>query len=445
MSIDKSWIRKPRNTIEYKVGLNIFLDFAFQHKSIDGRVIKCPCSKCGFTKWKTRGVVREHLTCRPFPRNYRFWYKHGEVSNVVHSEATEGTHIEDVLQPQNPMENMINDAFGFVSHNRNDLSASFENSSEGHNTVHDDDNTEFYELLKDSDQDLYEGCKKFSKLSFLVKLYHIKCLCRMSDKAMTMILELLKDAFEFAKIPSSFYEAKKIINKLGLNYIKIPACPNDCMLYWGEENESLEECKRCKISKWKDKKKKQPAKILRYFPLKPRLQRLFMCSKTAESMRWHVLEGNQDGLMRHPRDSKAWKTFDLLHPNFSEDPRNVRLGLASDGFNPFGAMSTNYSIWPVVLIPYNRPPWECMKQTSTILSMIIPGKLMPGNNIDVYLQPLIKELNELWHDGVQTFDSSRNEMFTMRAALMWTISDFPGLGTLSGWNTHTHTVCLSHM
>jgi len=24
---------------------------------------------------------------------------------------------------------------------------------------------------------------------------------------------------------------------------KIPACPKDCMLYWGEENESLEECK----------------------------------------------------------------------------------------------------------------------------------------------------------------------------------------------------------
>ena len=78
-----------------------------------------------------------------------------------------------------------------------------------------------------------------------------------------------------------------------------------------------------------------------------------------------------------------------------------------------------------------------MKQTSFILSMIIPGKQMPGNNIDVYLQPLIQELRELWHDGVQTLDSSKNEMFKMRAALMWTISDFPGLGTLSGWNTHT--------
>lgn len=61
-------------------------------------------------------------------------------------------------------------------------------------------------------------------------------------------------------------------------------------------------------------------------------------------------------MMRHPRDSQAWKTFDSLHPEFAADPRNVRLGLATDGFNPFGAMSISYSIWPVILIPYNRPP-----------------------------------------------------------------------------------------
>ena len=54
-----------------------------------------------------------------------------------------------------------------------------------------------------------------------------------SDKAMTMILELLNDAFEHAKIPNSLYEEKQKINKLGLNYTKIRACPNDCMLYWG--------------------------------------------------------------------------------------------------------------------------------------------------------------------------------------------------------------------
>jgi len=47
-----------------------------------------------------------------------------------------------------------------------------------------------------------------------------------------------------------------------------------------------------------------------------------------------------------------------------------------------------------------------MKQTSFILFMIIPEKQMVGNDIDVYLKPLISELKELWFDGVQTFDYS---------------------------------------
>jgi len=75
--------------------------------------------------------------------------------------------------------------------------------------------------------------------------------------------------------------------------------------------------------------------------------------------------------------------------------------------------------------------------------MIIPGKQMVGNDIDVYLQPLIKELKELWFDGVQTFDYSKKEMFTLQATLLWTISDFPRLGNLFGWNIKTGLACLS--
>jgi len=45
--------------------------------------------------------------------------------------------------------------------------------------------------------------------------------------------------------------------------------------------------------------------------------------------------------------------------------------------------------------------------------MIIPKKQMVGNDIDVYLEPPIKELKELWFDGVQTFDYSKKEMFTL--------------------------------
>jgi hypothetical protein len=43
------------------------------------------------------------------------------------------------------------------------------------------------------------------------------------------------------------------------------------------------------------------------------------------------------------------------------DSRNVRLGLIADEFNSFGNLSTSHSIWPVMLVPYNLPPWICIK------------------------------------------------------------------------------------
>ena len=176
--------------------------------------------------------------------------------------------------------------------------------------------------------------------------------------------------------------------------MKIHACPKDCMLFRGDRA-MQETCHVCKSSRWKDgekngspaqpKRKKKPAKVLCYFPLIPRIQRLFATNKTSDDMQWHDEGRTKDGKLRHPADGEAWKDFDRRYPDFEKDSRNVRLGLASDGFNPFRNLSSKHSTWPVMLIPYNLPPWICMKQTSLILSMIIPGPDSPGNDIDVYL------------------------------------------------------------
>jgi len=51
-----------------------------------------------------------------------------------------------------------------------------------------------------------------------------------------------------------------------------------------------------------------------------------------------------------------------LYPEFGSDPRNLRLGLATDGMNPYGNLSSKHSLWPVLLIIYNFPYWLCMKR-----------------------------------------------------------------------------------
>jgi len=46
----------------------------------------------------------------------------------------------------------------------------------------------FYKLLDDVEQELYTGCRNFSKLSFIIQLLNIKCLFGLSTKAIGVIL-----------------------------------------------------------------------------------------------------------------------------------------------------------------------------------------------------------------------------------------------------------------
>jgi hypothetical protein len=45
--------------------------------------------------------------------------------------------------------------------------------------------------------------------------------------------------------------------------------------------------------------------------------------------------------MSHPADGEAWQDFDREFPDFEKDARNLRLGLATDGFNPFRKRTQN--------------------------------------------------------------------------------------------------------
>ncbi|XP_025632772.1 uncharacterized protein [Arachis hypogaea] len=197
---------------------------------------------------------------------------------------------------------------------------------------------------------------------------------------------LLNDRFRDVAQAKRIKEAKTMVRDLGLDYKKIDACPNDCMLYWKEhENDTF--CHECGTSRW----------------------------------------------IVHPVVEA-----DILP---SKKSHNVaRLGLSSDGFNPYRTMSISHNT-PVVLMAYNLPPWMSMKQEYFMLSLLIPGPKSPENDIDIYLQPLIEELKELWEVGVETYDASKNETFPMYATLLWIISDFPAYAMLSGWSTKGKLAC----
>ena len=75
------------------------------------------------------------------------------------------------------------------------------------------------------------------------------------------------------------------------------------------------------------------------------------------------------------------------------------------------------------------------------LSLLIPGPKYTKGNLDVYMQPLIQELKQLWEVGANTYDISKKQNFNLPAAVLWTISDFPAFGMLSGWATAGKKAC----
>ena len=116
----------------------------------------------------------------------------------------------------------------------------------------------------------------------------------------------------------------------------------------------MHKCPRCGVSRYKVKdddecssdensKKGPPAKVLWYLPIIPRFKRLFANGDDTKDLTWHTNGRNCDGMLHHPTDSSQWK-INRLYSNFKKEARNLMLGLASDGMNPFGSLSTKHSL-----------------------------------------------------------------------------------------------------
>ena len=67
------------------------------------------------------------------------------------------------------------------------------------------------------------------------------------------------------------------------------------------------------------------------------------------------------------------KTIKRLYMTFGDKDCNLRLGLCTNGMNPFSNLSSQYNTWLAMLVIYNLPTWSCMKRKYIILSLLISG------------------------------------------------------------------------
>ncbi|GAU50609.1 hypothetical protein TSUD_410190 [Trifolium subterraneum] len=367
----------------FKLGVALFLKAAKRSNIVISEGgIRCPCASCDCRWIRSEDEIKYDLYTKGFRPNYWIWTSHGETI-MSDPPASSATNFGAVYQgsssssapivpaqnyqhyPLNEMNHMITDALGI-----------------------------------DTNEPLFEDSTD-SKLTVCVRLLGIKCNFLIPELAMDAIAKLVLDTtpiYARSDFPRTYYEAKQLVSKLGLGVKRIHCCINGCMLFYNNEfgvnDGDLVQCKFCQEPRYRQTKnsrskrgKPVPRQAMFYLPIVSR-----------------------SGELRHPSDGLAWKHFDQVNPDFASDPRNVRLGLCSDGFTLYTqASATPYSCWPIIVTPYNLPPEMCMSKPYMFLAAVILGPSSPTVGIDIYLQPLVDDLKRLW-EGVVTYDISRKQI-----------------------------------
>ena len=86
----------------------------------------------------------------------------------------------------------------------------------------------------------------------------------------------------------------------------------------------------------------------------------------------------------------------------------------------------------MILTIYNIPTWLCQKRKYLLLTILISGPKQLGINIDMFLEPLMQEIERLRRHGEPMYDAFRKEEFICRAIIFVTINDYLTLFALSG-------------
>ena len=87
-----------------------------------------------------------------------------------------------------------------------------------------------------------------SQLFAVSRLLNIKAEQFIFEMCYDEICTLMKELLPTDNLMTdNFYSTKKLVRGLGLPVQKIDCCENNCMLYWGEDND-LSCCKICSFS-----------------------------------------------------------------------------------------------------------------------------------------------------------------------------------------------------
>jgi len=232
--------------MDYCNGVQGFINFTTSiPRNFTGGSIRCSYRKCQNKKYLHPDVVMMHLLYKGFMEDYPCWYAHEELfvrnksirERVVGSTFSASNMHGVANDNNNPYRNMIMDAMRMNQGNVSQCPIVEEEPNA--------DATRFSDLLKDSNEPLWDGCTNHNKLSAVAQAFTIKSDHGLSEASYDKIIEWTRSILpEGNRLKENLYAAKSMMKPLSLGYQKIDTCPNFCMLYY-LENAELTECMTC--------------------------------------------------------------------------------------------------------------------------------------------------------------------------------------------------------
>ena len=148
-------------------------------------------------------------------------------------------------------------------------------------------------------------------------------------------------------VPSSFEAAKQAIQAFLIGLEKYDCCKNDCIIY-RQQYYSVKCCPICNSPRYIDPH--TPSKSFTYFPIGPRIARIYGSINLAKLLQYHCDSYGINSFISDITDTVTWNQ--MWHGTdgiFGMSRQGTALNFSSDGLNPWRAIGSNYSMWPMVL------------------------------------------------------------------------------------------------
>jgi hypothetical protein len=228
--MDKSWVYNSVPFSErFMLGVEQFMGHVKSRFSVDEK-IKCPCRKCLNQIEKSQDEVQEDIEINGISRCYTKWVYHGEEDFDVEEDDDVTLDVEYMSwYGQAPLDDgqtedaILDDSDRGVQGLIQDLYTAASHGVGGNL---------YKQIMEEAKRELYPGCTEESRLSFIIKLLHIKVYNRIPNSGIDAILELLSSSLKNVPgLPKSYNELKALLRKLGFGYETIHVCKYDCALF----------------------------------------------------------------------------------------------------------------------------------------------------------------------------------------------------------------------